>query len=1014
MEALYRKYRPTTFADVVGQEHIERTLKNAIEQDKVSHAYLFCGPRGTGKTTTARILAKALLCEKGPTIEPEGTCEECLAIAQGNHPDVYELDAASRTGVENVREEIISRVSYAPTRGKWKIYIIDEVHMLSSAAFNALLKTIEEPPSHVVFILCTTDPQKVPETIQSRCQRFDFHRISLESIVSRLGAVCVKEGVEFEPEALELIAHRAEGGMRNALTSLEQLIAFDAGHVTLEGAQNLLGSLDDTDLSEIVVAIGKRDAVACFSWLAGYVETGADLAQFVQDLAEYVRTMYLLSMAGVEVELDINDAARKAMTKQLPLYGEARLARMLTILGDVSKELRSASNPRLSFEIALTRMIRPESDLTLDALAERVEALEMKLASGGAAAVSAAQPAAQASNPAVQSASFLGFAASATVMGQAPVEASSQPATAQHPAVQQPLANPSAQVRSSAPSAPTQSAAFVQQGSTASSASAASTAQPVAAAQPAAQAHPAVSVTSAKSVAPAQQVAPSQAAAPAASAQVAASAQPAPSAHSAGAVAMTAQVDLSNPAALQRLWHSVTSQLRKINPARGVLFMNAKVSAESSGQGIVVEFGKDSGFAYTAAQKPEVQELLAKTIAQVAGGGIPFRLSLAGGAAPVPDARPMAAAPVAKTANPFATGRPAASASPAQQPYASRPASAATPQQSVAANPAASSIPQQAAAQPAGSAPQQATVAQASAPVASRASASANVQPNSSVRAASQAQPVSQASVAASAQASQPSLTVREGGPVPAGSIPQSAPKPPVSVPFEEDASAAQAAAKPAAVSVPAGANAPAPVQFAPNGQNPAQPASAQGSSPMAGSSASSHPATQAAQPKPSTPAHPVSSQQPAGIMPPEPDPVPYDEVPLDVYGASMPESYDEQYAPASANAPYAAQPSVPAVSANLATASVAAPAAPGLANQPASAAQSSSAVPSASAAQPSPSAPTVPTSASVSGAQASSPAAPASQPGSGSKPDSAEDEQIKSILTNSFGAGIKFQKLSN
>ena len=205
-EALYRKYRPQIFEDVVGQEQIERTIKNAIEQDKVSHAYLFCGPRGTGKTTTARLLAKALLCEKGPTPDPDGTCEDCQMIAEGVHPDVYELDAASRTGVENVREEIISRVQFAPTRGRYKVYIIDEVHMLSIAAFNALLKTLEEPPDHVVFILATTDPQKVPETIHSRCQRFDFRRISNESIVSRLGAVCVAEGVEFEGDALDLAA----------------------------------------------------------------------------------------------------------------------------------------------------------------------------------------------------------------------------------------------------------------------------------------------------------------------------------------------------------------------------------------------------------------------------------------------------------------------------------------------------------------------------------------------------------------------------------------------------------------------------------------------------------------------------------------------------------------------------------------------------------------------------------------------------------------------------------------
>ncbi len=375
-EALYRKYRPQIFEDVVGQEHIERTIKNAIEQDKVSHAYLFTGPRGTGKTTTARLLAKALLCEHGPTPEPDGTCDDCVMIANGEHPDVYELDAASRTGVENVREEIIGRVQFAPTRGRYKIYIIDEVHMLSTAAFNALLKTLEEPPSHVVFILATTDPQKVPETIHSRCQRFDFRRISQEALVSRLGAVCVSEGVEFEGEALDLIAHRAEGGMRNALTSLEQLIAFGEGRVTLEVAERMLGGVDTNDLAEIVRAIGTRDVAACFRWTAEFVETGADLAQFTRDLAEHARNLYVMALVGTDVPLEVSDAVRRELASELPLFGPDRLARLLGVLGDLSAELKTSTNPRLSFEIALTRMVRPDSDLTLEALAERVEALE--------------------------------------------------------------------------------------------------------------------------------------------------------------------------------------------------------------------------------------------------------------------------------------------------------------------------------------------------------------------------------------------------------------------------------------------------------------------------------------------------------------------------------------------------------------------------------------------------------------------------------------------------------------
>ena len=638
MEALYRKYRPSTFADIVGQEHIERTLKNAIEQDKVSHAYLFCGPRGTGKTTTARILAKALMCEKGPTIEPDGTCEECQAIAQGTHPDVYELDAASRTGVENVREEIISRVSYAPTRGAWKVYIIDEVHMLSTAAFNALLKTIEEPPSHVVFILCTTDPQKVPETILSRCQRFDFHRISIESIVARLGAVCAEEGVEFEAEALDLIAHRAEGGMRNALTSLEQLIAYCGGKATLEGAQSLLGSLDNADLSEIVEAIGRRDAAACFNWVAQYVETGADLAQFVHDLAEHVRTLYLMSMAGLDVELQISESMRTVMIGELKLFGQDRLSRMLVLLGDVSKELRVSSNPRLTFEIALTRMVRPESDLTLEALAERVEELERRLSMLG-----------NASSPAE-----VAPAASARVGGGAPQYAA-VPAQSTSHVPSAPVAASAGSSGQPAPSAQAPAALVAQDASGRNAAwPQGSASAPVAPSAP--QTPPAVasSVPQASAPTPAVQPAGSFSQAPE-------TVQPRQ------AAALTAQVDLSNPAAVQRLWHSVTASLRKVNPARGVLFMNAKVSAEADGQGIVVEFGKDSAFAFNAAQKAEVQELLAKTIQTVAGGTVPYRLALAGNSS---SAAPVAAQPA--SAQSGMASQPNAAPPAAKNPYAAK------------------------------------------------------------------------------------------------------------------------------------------------------------------------------------------------------------------------------------------------------------------------------------------------------------------------------------------------------
>lgn len=600
-EALYRKYRPQTFEDVVGQEHIERTIKNAIEQDKVSHAYLFCGPRGTGKTTTARLLAKALLCEGGPTADPDGTCEDCQLIAAGEHPDVYELDAASRTGVDNVREEIINRVQFAPTRGRYKVYIIDEVHMLSVAAFNALLKTLEEPPSHVVFILATTDPQKVPETIHSRCQRFDFRRISAEAMVARLGAVCVSEGVEFEGEALDLIAHRAEGGLRNALTSLEQIIAFGEGKVTLAGAEAMLGSLDSSEMSEIMNAVGTRDAAACFRWTAQYVETGADLARFVGDMAERVRNLYVMSLVGADVALEVSESERRELTGELPLFGPDRLARLLGVLGDLSAELKTSTNPRLSFEIALTRMVRPDSDLTLEALAERIEALESGYSAcsrviAPAAALTAAAPAAAVATGAPSSAApepsaraHRGAASSAgSAMGQA--GASFDSCHARTAATEMPASQEVASRGAGSPAGGFQASAE------------------------------AVPVVNAATAAAATEAAPRENAAAAAAAVAGASAV-------CGAIPAELADTLRNEAALQRIWSSAIASLKKSKAAYGVLFLNTKAVLDEGRGMLVIEFPVENAFAFNAVQKPDVQDAVSAALAQSCGAAIPFAFS---------------------------------------------------------------------------------------------------------------------------------------------------------------------------------------------------------------------------------------------------------------------------------------------------------------------------------------------------------------------------------------------------
>ncbi len=361
--SLYRKYRPQTFEDVVGQEHVARTLRNALTADppRVAHAYLFTGPRGIGKTTNARLLAKCLNCESGPTPIPCNQCDFCTRVA-ANQPtmDLIEIDAASNTGVDNIREVIIDKVGTAPAEAKYRVYIIDEVHMLSNNAFNALLKTLEEPPPHAIFILATTETHKVPATITSRCQRFDFRRVTPPDIAARLLYVADCEGIVLHPEAAKIIARHAEGALRDALTLLEQVSAFAGEEITPADVRLVLGGVPQQLIDDLIENIGAGDAHATLSTLERAVAEGASFSQLGRDLTSYLRDLMLLSV-GFEGEEGLSDAEGATRRRHAQILGRARLESTLSALREASKEMRDNVDHRLILELTLVRACSVQS-----------------------------------------------------------------------------------------------------------------------------------------------------------------------------------------------------------------------------------------------------------------------------------------------------------------------------------------------------------------------------------------------------------------------------------------------------------------------------------------------------------------------------------------------------------------------------------------------------------------------------------------------------------------------------